>query len=198
MSGIGDAWDKVEETEYRWWNPKRPIEILFVELASEVGEVADAIKRSQGLGSNPRSAGDVTEELADCMSHIIVMCMNLGVSQDEFAAILSRKMDTVDQRMRDKLAKRTEEAGAPSSSDRTLPSQGGHTDVAVDVAVNPTPTGELSQGATSLQSAILGKAGDPPKCEHGSNERHWFSRYPSDSYYGGWCPGPKPKVEGGG
>jgi NTP pyrophosphatase (non-canonical NTP hydrolase) len=112
MTGIGDAWDKVEETEYRWWNPNRPIELLFTELASEVGEVADAIKRSQGLGSNSRPAGDVAEELADCMSHIIVMCMHLGVSQDEFAAILSRKMDTVDQRMRDRLAKRTDEASA--------------------------------------------------------------------------------------
>ena len=38
---------------------------------------------------------------------------------------------------------------------------------------------------------------DTPRCVHGSNERHWFSRYPSDSYYGGWCPGPERKVEGG-
>jgi hypothetical protein len=39
---------------------------------------------------------------------------------------------------------------------------------------------------------------DTPRCVHGLDEPHWFSRYPLDSYYGGWCPGPKPKAEGGG
>lgn len=105
---IARAWVIVERTEDRWWpnNRQRSLEGLVTAVVSEAGEVADQVKRIDGYGSSGRqfSEAGLIEELADVQSYLITFLMRLGVTQDQFAAVLEGKMAHVDERMRSRAA----------------------------------------------------------------------------------------------
>ncbi|MDE1821282.1 MAG: hypothetical protein KGJ23_08580 [Euryarchaeota archaeon] len=99
---LDEVWDETERLQTKFWGPHGDLSHYLVSLVSEVGEVADLIKRADHDGTRGTVPLDMTrmlEEIADVQAYITILVQRLGVSREDFALAWAEKMAKVERKM---------------------------------------------------------------------------------------------------
>jgi len=106
-------WSKILEFNDKYFPEWRKRDPLYYSNAilGELGEVANALKKAIGGGTNitkPREeyVGDVQEELADVYIYLVMYAERMGMNEELFNKMIAAKVGVIERRMTSRIKRK--------------------------------------------------------------------------------------------